>query len=99
MLIVSEGRTIPALCGFCTGTDGHSGTYIGTASPARLAGPPATAPRRRSRPCSTSDPSRSSARRSTRPRSTPRWGRTGSHSPVHRRGGQLGASLLKGVSV
>lgn len=75
-----------------------AGTYAAAASPARRAGPPATAPRRWIHPGSTSVPSRSAAHRSTRP-----------HSALHRdkmspripggqhRDGQLGASVLKEV--
>jgi len=77
-----------------------AGTYAAAASPARWAGPLATAPRRWIHPGSTSVPSRSAGRGSTRPRSAPRQGKTSSRSP----GGQhrdawLGASVLKGVGV
>lgn len=58
-----------------------AGTYAAAASPARRAGPAATAPHRWTRPGSTSVPSRSAARRSTRPRSAPRRGKTSSRSP------------------
>lgn len=69
-------------------------TYGAAARPARWAYPSATAPRRRSRPCSASFPSRSANLSSTRRRTAPRWSKNTLPGPEQQhRHGWLGAAL------